>query len=310
MGCSMLGDPCERKLWLNFRWATVEKFPGRILRLFRRGQNEEESIVSDLRAAGCHITHTGDKQSRVDFGSHVSGSIDGIIESGVPEAIGKRHILEAKTHSLKSFNDLVSKGVQLSKPVHWAQMQVYMLGAKVDRALYYAVCKNDDRIYTERVKLCEESAQAYIDRGKRIATSERMPEPLPSASPSWYLCKFCPSYDFCHKTQTTTQVSCRTCSHSTPKEDGTWHCARWDSDIPVDAQHAACDSHVFHPDLVPWKLVEGYGDWSAVYEIEGKKVINGEDGFHSKEISAGLDLILAEDKHIMDMREQLDGRLC
>ena len=310
MGCSMLGDPCERKLWLSFRWATVEKFPGRILRLFRRGQNEEETIVSDLRAAGCHVTNTGESQSRVNFGCHVSGSIDGIIESGVPEAIGKRHILEAKTHSLKSFNDLVAKGVQLSKPAHWAQMQVYMLGAKVDRALYYAVCKDDDRIYTERVKLCQESAEAFVERGKRIALLERIAEPLAGASPSWYLCKFCPSYDFCHKGQTTKNVNCRTCAHSTPKDDGTWHCARWASEIPVDAQHAACDSHVFHPDLVGWKLAGGKGDWSAVYEIEGKEIINGEDGYHSKEIAAGLDLILADDKNVNALREQLGGRLC
>ena len=40
MGCSLIGDPCERKLWLSFRWAVVERFDGRILRLFRRGQHE------------------------------------------------------------------------------------------------------------------------------------------------------------------------------------------------------------------------------------------------------------------------------
>jgi hypothetical protein len=47
---------------------------------------------------------------------------------------------------------LEKKGVKVSKPMHWAQMQVYMLGTKIERALYVAVCKDDDRIYTERVK--------------------------------------------------------------------------------------------------------------------------------------------------------------
>lgn len=313
MGCSMLGESCERKLWLSFRWATPESFPGRILRLFRRGQMEEETVVSDLRAAGCHVTDTGESQSRVDFGCHVSGSIDGIIKSGVPESPAKPHVLEIKTHSLKSFNELVAKGVQLAKPLHWAQMQVYMLGAKVDRALYYAVCKDDDRIYTERVRLCEESAKAYIDRGQRIALTERMPEPITGASPAWYQCKFCSSYDFCHKTKTTTQANCRTCSHSTPKEDGTWHCARWDDAIPTEAQHSGCSSHVFHPDLVPWTLAGGSGDWSAIYEIyegqTGREVINGEDGYSSSELLANLPLALSNDENVMALREQFGARI-
>jgi len=309
MGCSMLGEPCERKLWLAFRWAVIEPFPGRILRLFRRGQLEEDLIVSDLRAAGCHVTDTGEKQSRVDFGCHVSGSIDGVIKSGVPEAPKKKHILEAKTHSLKSFNDLTAKGVELSKPLHWAQMQVYMLGAKVDRALYYAVCKDDDRIYTERVRLCEKSATAFVARGQRIALTERMPEPITGASASWYMCKFCPAYSFCHQTQTTNQANCRTCAHSTPKDDSTWHCARWDTTIPTDAQHDGCTSHVFHPDLVPWRMAGGSGDWSAIYEIDGKQVVNGEDGYHSTELLSNLSLCLSDDPVLADLRKNFDGRV-
>ena len=37
MGCSQLGHPCDRWLWLSFRWAVQSQFPGRILRLFRGG---------------------------------------------------------------------------------------------------------------------------------------------------------------------------------------------------------------------------------------------------------------------------------
>lgn len=309
MGCSMLGEPCERKLWLSFRWATPEKFPGRILRLFRRGQIEEATVVSDLRSAGCHVTDTGESQSRVDFGCHVSGSIDGIIKSGVPEAPQKPHVLEIKTHSLKSFNELEAKGVQLAKPLHWAQMQVYMLGAGVDRALYYAVCKDDDRIYTERVRLCEESAEAFVTRGQRIALTERMPEPIAGASPSWYVCKFCPSYDFCHRTKFTTQANCRTCAHATPKSDGTWHCARWGDTIPTEAQYAGCDSHVLHPDMVPWTMAGASGDWSAVYEIDGKQVINGEDGYTSKELLANLPLAMSNDENVAALREKFGARI-
>ena len=85
LGASTLGHPCDRWLWLSFRWAVQPEFPGRILRLFRRGHNEEATIISDLRAIGLDVRKVS-AQHRVDFGSHVSGSLDAIIDKGVPEA--------------------------------------------------------------------------------------------------------------------------------------------------------------------------------------------------------------------------------
>ena len=192
MGASMLGHPCDRWLWLSFRWAVQPEFPGRILRLFRRGHQEEPNIIADLKAVGIEVRDL-QNQDRVDFGSHVSGSIDAIIDGGVPEAPKKPHIGEFKTHSLKSFNKLNAEGVQKAKPEHYVQMQVYMHGTGIDRALYVAVCKDDDRIYTERVRYIKDVAVKAVDRGRRLALSERMPPPL-STDPSWYQCKFCPSY--------------------------------------------------------------------------------------------------------------------
>lgn len=306
MGASQLGHPCDRWLWLSFRWAVVEAFPGRILRVFRRGQNEEAQIVRDLRAIGIDVQRTGAQQSRVDFGCHVSGSIDGIAESGVPFGDGRRHVLEFKTHSKKSFEHLEDNGVQKSKPMHYAQMQVYMLGTGIDQALYVAVCKDDDRIWTEIVKFDKDIANSLVERGKRIALSDRMPEPL-SADPSWYQCKFCPAHEFCHKTKTTKEVNCRTCAHSTAQSNSTWTCARHENDvIPIDWQRAGCDSHVLHPDLVPWKMQEGSDEWTAVYIIDGKPVANGEPNettFTSREILANPKTCANPDEFIQAIRK-------
>ena len=312
MGCSQLGHPCDRWLWLSFRWAVQPQFPGRILRLFRRGQMEEATIVSDLRAIGLDVRGAGKQQARVDFGAHVSGSIDGIIESGVPEAPKKRHIAEFKTHSLKSFNALEKDGVEKAKPEHFVQMQLYMHGTDTQRALYVAVCKDDDRIYTERVKYDKAVAEKFVARGQRLALDDRMPPPI-STDPSWYQCKFCDAHEFCHSTKTTKHVNCRTCAHSTAKADSTWRCERHDADgIPVEFQREACDSHVLHPDLVPWEMKEGLDQWTAVYVIEGKDVANGEGDAHvytSKEILANPKMCSMGDEYVESLRQEFGGRI-
>ena len=283
MGVSLLGHPCDRWLWINFRWAVVEDFDGRILRLFRRGHSEEDTIIKDLRNIGIDIRSS---QRRVDFGNHVSGSLDGVIESGVPEAPKSRHVAEFKTHSKKSFDDMVKNGVEKSKSTHFIQMQVYMHGTSINRALYLAVCKDDDRIYTERVKYDKKVAEDAIIRGKRIAMSDRMPEPV-SADPSWYQCKFCPAHSFCHKAEPTKRVNCRTCAHSTAMADSTWRCERHEADaIPEDFQHEGCVDHILHPDMVPW-VMEGSEDGHSVkWKIGDKWIVNGEGGYKSSEIIA------------------------
>lgn len=253
LGASQIGHACERKVWLDFRWAVPEKFPGRILRVFRRGQNEEATVYSDLEAAGLRVEAFDPETKRQWWFSdgHFSGSCDGIVR-GVPEAPKAHHLLEIKTHSLKSFSDLAKQGVKKSKPQHYAQMQVYMRKFQCTRGLYYAVCKDDDNIYTERVELDLQVADGLIAKAKRLIASDRMPPPL-SADPTWFECKWCAGHDLCHGSKTVREVHCRTCAHWTAEADGRSTCAHWGADIPsVDAQRAGCDAHILHPDMVPW----------------------------------------------------------
>ena len=280
LGCSLLGKPCDRALWLSFRWAVVEAFGGRMQRLFERGHLEEDRFLRSLRLIGVELVQPPPgEQFRVDFGSHVSGSLDGLALSGVPGAETTAHVLEFKTHSSKSFAKLQANGVRVAKPEHWVQMQVYMRGRRIDRALYLAVNKDDDALHAERVRLDRDAADFAISRGRRLALASRLPEPMPSAGPDYYLCKWCACWGMCFGTRCTKEVNCRTCAHSTACADSTFECARWDSAIPLDAQRAGCRSHVLHPDLVPWALRAGPHRWSATYATApGQTVINGEDG--------------------------------
>jgi hypothetical protein len=308
MGCSEIGHHCERWLWLKFRWAVIDKFNGRTLRMFRRGQLEERTIIEDLRAIGITIHSTEGGQSRVKFDWHVSGSIDGIIEYGVPEAPHKRHIAEFKTHNTKSFDDVEKQGVEKSKPQHYTQMQLYMLGTGIDRALYFAICKDDDRIYTERVKFDKDYAERALAKGQRLVKEDCIPPPI-STNPSWYQCKWCPAYSFCHEKEPLKQVNCRTCAFSEPLMDGTWRCNKHDADdIPLDYQRVGCDDHRINPQLAHWKLLLEGDDYS-VLEINGKPVKNGVGGYSSREIFANPSLCADNDDFVIELRNKFDGKI-
>lgn len=304
LGCSQIGHPCERWLWLSFRWAVRPSFSGRTLRIFRRGNREERIIASDLENIGIDIRHTGASQKRISFGPHVGGSVDGIIERGVPGAESKRHIAEFKTTNAKNFAKLEKDGVQKAQPMHYAQMQLYMLGTGIDRALYVAICKDDDRYYTERVSLDKAAAEALRDKALRIVASETMPAPI-STDPSWYQCRFCDAHEFCHTTKLTKEVNCRTCAHSSVQEQ--WHCNRWEDDIPVGHQRKGCDSHVLHPDLVPWVFRQSDDEFDALYVIDGVPVMNGPNGYASTELVANAPACAVGLGQVF--REEMGGRV-
>jgi len=285
MGCSQLGHACDRYLWYSFRFAVIEKFPGRILRLFRRGQLEERTVVSDLQNIGMKIVSTGTNQSRVDFGCHVSGSIDGIIESGVPGNSKEKHILEIKTASLKKFKAMQKDGLQKANPTYWSQVHLYMSGKQINHALFVMVCKDNDELYIEHVPFNADVAEKAIKRGHRIVKADMAPAGI-STDETWFECRYCSAHDLCHGSKLTKEINCRTCCNSTAMEDGTWHCQHWDMTIPdLDSQLAGCDNHVLHPDMVPaWDMQ--VADNGVIWLTKEGPIHNAPEGYLSREIVA------------------------
>ena len=114
LGASLIGKSCERALWYDFRWVTRAQFPGRILRLFETGQLEEARLVRNLRATGATVLDLDPESGRqwqvTAHGGHFGGSLDAVA-IGLKEAPKTWHVVEFKTHSAKSFRELVNKGV-------------------------------------------------------------------------------------------------------------------------------------------------------------------------------------------------------
>lgn len=247
LGASIVGGKCARAIWYSFRWYTLKRFTGRLLRLFNRGHLEEGRFIAMLLMIGCKVMQQdaqGKQFTISDAAGHFGGSGDGVV-FGCPD-LGPNipALLECKTHGEKSYKELVEKGVQQAKPEHYVQMQTYMRKMQLSYGLYFAVNKNNDEIHLEIVEIAPEFADQYIDRGVKIVWMTQPPQKLQRASPGYFECRFCDHMPVClqgaqvHKT-------CRSCQFSAPLDDGSkeWGCKLKGLRLNEDAQLAACDNY-------------------------------------------------------------------
>lgn len=238
LGASALGHSCERYLWYSFRWCFKSEHTSRLIRLFNRGHREEPVLIKELEKIG--IKCYGDQAEFVAGYGHIRGHCDGMADN-VPEAPKTTHLLEFKTMNDKSFKDLKKKGLKESKPVYWAQVQLYMHGLKLTRCLHINVNKNDDELYIERVKYNKDEALELLRKGQDILLSETPPRK--KYSPTWYECKWCSAKDICHGTSPV-QETCRTCTHANIVQDGKWECALADNEeLTVKRQRVGCTEY-------------------------------------------------------------------
>lgn len=311
LGASLIGNQCDRALWLGFRWATMVQHEGRILRLFQRGDREENVFSELLGKIGVTVYQGDDSgQFRIsDHGGHFGGSMDGA-GLGIPEAPKTWHLLEYKTHNDKSFKKLVKDGVAKAKPEHYVQMQVYMRKGGLTRALYCAVNKNDDTLYFERVKLEPQRADAYIARAGQIIASDRMPVGI-STDPAWFECKFCDHQAVCHKNAIPVP-NCRTCLHSTPEMDGDgrWTCDHHKCDLTDADQLNGCPDHKYIPDLLQWAEIQDAFENGVSYtsKLNGNAFVNGPDAWTSLEIYVGSAEVVGD--AVADSAREMFGPGC
>lgn len=306
LGASIIGHHCTRHLWYVFRHAESKKFPGRMLRLFDTGKREEARIIAELKAIGCDVfADDGSSQYRVSaIGGHFAGSMDAVLH-GYHEAPTQYIVCEMKTHNAKSYKELVDKRVQAAKPMHYAQMQVYMGLTGMTRALYFAVNKDTDEIYTEYLHFDKDEFDRLFKRAASIINASEPPLRI-SEDQTFYLCKFCDSFDICHGTQAP-EVNCRTCAHSTPDiQDGGWLCAKHGDVVQT------CSDHRYIP-----ILLEKFAEMTDANEkenwvmyrnrITGTEFYNGD--LSSEEIRACQDKKALGDAGVQDIRHTLSAKV-
>jgi len=236
LGMSGIGEPCIRKRYYGFHWASKpKKFSARTNRIFGIGHLFEQLIIAELKLNGMEvfrITNDGEEvelfgfpdekqEELIGFAAHAKGHTDGRIRH-VTEAPKTDHLLELKTMAQKYFLPIKKKGLRTTNKGYYDQCQRYMRAMKLNRTLFIAINKNDSSIYCERVRL----DAGYADDLCRIEQSTIMAYEPPSKHyiPGFFKCGFCNHNEICHEGKKP-QKNCRTCDHSDLENGGEWSCS-------------------------------------------------------------------------------------
>lgn len=255
MGCSMVGHKCDRKVWLQFRWAIFKPFPGRILRLFDTGHREEARVLDELRRIpGITVVdrdpNDPTQQIAVDLGCHLKGHLDAEV-TGLPEAPKTTHVFDVKTIKASKFAELLKAGIKKMFPEYYTQGMLYMHARGRSRAGFLFINKDTEETNLQRFDYNMAEAKQMKARSDRIALSRRMPEPIMGAGADWYECKFCDFTDVCwNRASIEIERNCRTCEHIRPNEDGAWTCTLHEvDDVDEEYMRIGCDDHELNKDL-------------------------------------------------------------
>lgn len=206
LGASRVGEDCERKLAYEYHLVPKDEgadFSGKTLRIFDMGHDGEERMANYIKLAGFELqTHTpeGKQIGMSDAGGKFKGHLDGVIHGG-PKIKGLKYpfLWENKALGSKSWNDVQKHGVKKSKPVYYAQVQVYMGYHSLEACLFTALNRDTGEIFVEFTEFNARDCQTYIDRAVRVVSSAN-PEELGRAGRGEddFKCKFCDYKKRCH----------------------------------------------------------------------------------------------------------------
>lgn len=212
LGASAIGDECLRKVQLQYMGKEPE-VSAQQLRTFDIGHCLEDLVIQWLRIAGFYVITRNENGEQFGFSTadgKLQGHVDGIIQGfpkkfvdGAGTSPTAPWLLEIKTMNNKSWNDTKKHEVLVSKPIYYAQVQLYMayMAGAMERCLFVALNKDTSELYFEVIAFDSEAAQKYSDRAVQVLKATKNNELLPcvSGDPSFYLCKMCAFRNVCRE---------------------------------------------------------------------------------------------------------------
>jgi CRISPR/Cas system-associated exonuclease Cas4 (RecB family) len=252
LGASILGDPCPRKLWYQFRWAPRKAFDAATLKRFEDGHRGEDLQAERLRLVEGIELWTEDAAGQ-QFGfrdGHLRGHADGFIR-GLRQAPKTVHVWEHKQVGEKKLRALEKAKAEHGEKgalaqwddLYYAQAQVYM--HYFDLTRHYLTCSSPGGRETVscRTEYDRAHAEAFIQRAKAVTLSREAPERI-SNDPSFWRCKWCDYAETCHHGMdglSRLTAGCRMCKAVEPLEAGGWLCHVHGIQLGEEEQREGCD---------------------------------------------------------------------
>jgi hypothetical protein len=280
LGMSSVGHSCERKLWYDLRWITKAKFDAATLKRFADGHHGEDLQAARLRLVPGIELHTVDPSTGRQFAysdhnGHFGGNMDGAI-LGLIQAPKTWHVFEHKQTSEKKQAELAKlkagnekAALQAWNPIYYAQAVLYMRYSGMER--HYLTCSSPGGRHTISVRTEPDVALALrlIAKAERVINAPQPPSRI-SDKPDWWECRMCDHAPVCHGGKLA-PAHCRSCLHSTPVNEGQWHCEVHVKKLSTTEQNIGCPRHLYVPGLVNGEQVDAdpKGEWVDYLMADG-----------------------------------------
>ena len=205
LGVSSIGDECLRKVQLQYEGKDAE-FSASTLRTFDIGHCLEDLVAEWLRVAGFDLKTKNENGEQFGFSTaegRIKGHVDGEIvdvSEDLKQFFPRFPILwECKTLNHKSWQETAKKCLMLTKPIYFAQVQLYMAYLEREQCLFTVLNKDSFELYFELISFDSEAAQRYSDRAVQVIQASENNEQMPciSADPSFFKCKMCGFRNVC-----------------------------------------------------------------------------------------------------------------
>lgn len=252
IGASSIGDPCQALLALSLRGFPSDDPDAQLLRIFSEGHRMEPVVVAALRAAGLTVSEidpsTGKQYHYEALGGHLAANLDGrIVFAG--EEMG----LEVKTMNRAKWDQFRKKGLEISHPIYFAQVQLGAGLSGLPRFLVVAFCKDNSQYAFEVVDFEQDVFSALVKKARDAAVA-----PQAERNVSW-ACGGCFKRTVCkHGWPPGYAPHCRNCKHSTP-------------DLTQPGKKWKCTLHGARDVSVPCRDFESYMPVTSTHAITVRK---------------------------------------
>ena len=242
IGASDIGQTCDAALGFTLREFPGNPFPPHLLRIFELGHKIEDIVVSDIMATlekdqdfifEPVDPKTGRQWDHRMFGGHFVCHPDGRIR--FPD--GRQWMVEIKSMNEKKWEDCDRRGVAMSHPSYYDQMQTQMGMSGSSATLFVSYNKNTSAYVVQVIDFDLIHYSSLLARVEIAMDGQQSMKKSPSKK-GW--CNWCSKSEACWEGSIPDTKRCQNCQHASAQKDGDWWCLKHETKA-----NDVCSSHTW-----------------------------------------------------------------